>query len=97
MDCRVKPGNDSQVADRQRVITAFAGARSYCHQRASPAGLTRGSIFFVTRQPHFREAMDCRVKPGNDSQVADGQPVITAFAGARRRFMAGSLPRAPVA
>jgi hypothetical protein len=30
---------------------------------ASPAGLTRGSIFFGRV---FRKWMDCRVKPGND-------------------------------
>ena len=32
----------------------------------SPAGLTRGSIFFATR-------MDCRVKPGNDRMAARGK------------------------
>src|SRR5262249_35729509 len=30
---------------------------------ASPAGLTRGSIFFAN---FFAKMMDCRVKPGND-------------------------------
>ena len=31
--------------------------------QSSPAGLTRGSIFFA--RTFFREKMDCRVKPGN--------------------------------
>ena len=34
------------------------------HEEASPAGLTRGSIFFA--RVFFAKKMDCRVKPGND-------------------------------
>src|SRR5262249_55562046 len=37
---------------------------------ASPAGLTRGSIFLEELKVHSRKGMDCRVKPGNDADSA---------------------------
>src|SRR5262249_62331056 len=38
---------------------------------ASPAGLTRGSIFFA-------KTMDCRVKPGNDAEFCDAVVLAAA-------------------
>src|SRR5512132_3699552 len=45
---------------------------------ASPAGLTRGSIFFARG---FAKEMDCRVKPGNDdwSKPTENAPAIISL------------------
>jgi hypothetical protein len=58
--------------------------------RSSCAGLTRASIFFAKR--FLRRWMDCRVKPGNDSEG-----VVPAKAGTHnhRRWVMG--PGSPLA
>src|SRR5262249_61174027 len=51
---------------------------------ASPAGLTRGSIFLEELKVHSRKGMDCRGKPGNDADSALGTPLRAQAALTRR-------------
>ena len=48
----------------------------------SPAGLTRGSIFFAKAKVHFPEKMDCRVKRGNDGPAHISISSATSSCGA---------------
>src|SRR4029077_2846783 len=63
-----------RLPDRVHIVVHSGDAFGLRRLIMSPAGLTRGSIFFVKNSMLFREKMDCRVKPGNDDpgDLGDG-------------------------
>jgi hypothetical protein len=62
----------------------------------SPAGLTRGSIFFA--KSFFAKRMDCRVKPGNHApnDGFNGGTLPRHRAGAHDIRKAGAIEREPL-